>query len=169
MTPEIGIPVAGLALGLAGWGLWRTARTYLRFRGRRVVACPETGQPAAVELASWRTAVRAAFERPAPRLRACSRWPGRALCDQACLPRIAAAPEEFLVVTIVSRWYQGKTCVCCGKPLGRITPWAHRPCLLSPDREISEWKDIPAENIPRVLATHAPVCWTCLVAETHTL
>jgi hypothetical protein len=39
---------------------------------------------------------------------------------------------------------------------------------MGPDQRMLEWKEIQAENIPRTLATHAPVCRTCLVAETHT-
>lgn len=168
MTLIVGIPIALLALGLIGWGLWEGTRTYLRFRGTRVVACPETGQPAAVEVATWHIAVTATFGKPALRLRDCSRWRERAVCDQACRRRIEAAPEECLVLTILSKWYRDKTCVCCGRSLGQIAQWGHQPCLRSPDLRILEWKHIPAENIPRALATHEPVCWTCLVAETHT-
>jgi len=168
MTLVIGVSIALLALGLVGWGLWRAAHAYLKFRGKAVVACPETGQPAALELATWRIAVTAVFDRPRLQLRDCSRWRQRAPCDQACLRRVATAPEEFLVLTILSKWYRDKTCICCGRPLGQIVRWAHKPCLMSPDLQILEWKNIPAENIPPVLATHAPVCWICLVAETHT-
>ena len=167
MTTAIGVPIALVAVGLIGWGWWRAARTYLKFRGQRVVACPETGEAAAVELAAGRIALTAIFERPALEIRTCSRWRERAPCGGACLGRIAAAPGEFLVLTILSNWYRDKVCVCCGRSLGRITPWTHKPCLLSPDLQLFEWKDIPAESIPRVLGTHAPVCRTCLVAETH--
>jgi len=168
MTAIIDIPIGLLVLGLIGWSLWQVARTYRRFRGTRVVTCPENGQPAAVELATWHMAVTATFRGPTLRLRDCSRWRERAACDQACRRRIEAAPEEYLVLTILSKWYQDKTCTCCGRPLGEISQSMHRPCLMSPDMRISEWKDIPAESIPGTLATHAPVCWTCLVAETHT-
>jgi len=44
----------------------------------------------------------------------------------------------------------------------------HKPCLMSPDLRIFEWKDIQPEKIPRVLETHGPVCWNCFVAETRT-
>jgi hypothetical protein len=168
MTVTIDILIGLLALGLMGWSLWQVARTYLRFRGTRVVTCPETGQPAAVELATWHMAVTAAVKGATLRLRDCSRWRERAACDQACRRRIEAAPDECLVLTILSKWYQDKTCTCCGRPLGEIGQSMHRPCLMSPDMRIFEWKDIPAESIPGTLATHAPVCWTCLVAETHT-
>jgi len=165
MTLIIGILV--VVLGLVGWGCWRSARAYLKFRGKRVVTCPETEEPAAVELAKWRIALKAAFEQPDLRLHDCSRWREREPCGQACLAQIKAAPEESLVLTILSKWYEGKPCSCCGGPVGDIGRWQHKPCLISPDLRIFEWKDIPVEKIPLVLGSYAPVCWRCLVAETH--
>ncbi|MGA3316566.1 MAG: hypothetical protein ABSC64_09020 [Candidatus Korobacteraceae bacterium] len=156
-----------LVLGLVGWGCWRAGHAYLKFHGKRIVTCPETKQPAAVELATWQVAVTAPFRSPELRLRDCSRWRARAPCDQVCLAQIAASPEECLVLTILSKWYDGKACSCCGRPVGEIGRWQHMPCLMSPDLRLFEWKDIPSEEIPIVLGTHAPVCWRCLVAETH--
>ena len=51
----------------------------------------------------------------------------------------------------------------------QVIPWRHKPCVMSPELRLCEWKDIRAEDIPKVLATHTPVCWQCLVAETHTM
>lgn len=156
-----------LALGLVGWSFWRGAHAYLRFRGKRIVTCPETERAAAVKLATWHLALTAPFGGPELRLRDCSRWRERAPCEQACVTRIAASPEAGLVLTILSKWYKGKICTCCGTPVGPIGRGQHQPCLMSPEMRLFEWKDIPGENIPLVLATHAPVCWRCLVAETH--
>lgn len=165
MTLTISIVV--VVLGLVGWGSARGARAYLKFRGKRIVACPETEQPAAVELAAWHIGISSTLTEPNLRVRKCSRWRERAPCHGACLPRIEEAPEECLVLTILSKWYQGKPCSCCGGPVGQISLWHHKPCLISPDQRIFEWKEIPTENIPSVLGTCAPVCWKCLVAETH--
>jgi len=156
-----------LVLGFVSWGCWRAGHAYLKFRGKRIVTCPETKQPAAVELATWRVALTAPFRGPELRLRDCSRWRERAPCDQVCLAQVAASPEQCLVLTILCKWYEGKVCTCCGRPVGEIGRWQHKPCLLSPDLRLFEWKDIPSEEIPMVLGTHAPVCWRCLVAETH--
>jgi hypothetical protein len=168
MTPVIGIPLALVSLGLLGWAFWRAARSYWKLHGRRIVTCPETGLPAAVDLAMWRAAVTGVFKGSTLQLRDCSRWRERALCTQPCLRQIEAAPEEFLVLTILSKWYRGRTCTCCGRSVGRFTRWGHKPCLMTPDLRMLEWKDIRTEDIPRMLATHAPVCRTCLLAETHT-
>ena len=64
-------------------------------------------------------------------------------------------------------WYEDRSCTFCGRPLGRIDWSPHKPCLVSPERSLLEWKDIQPERIPLVLATHQPVCRTCFIAETH--
>jgi len=84
------------------------------------------------------------------------------------LRQLEHAPEDCLVRNIIEKWYQDKRCACCGAPLGEIRWTGHKPCLLSPELRLVQWSDLRAESIPGVLATHAPVCWTCNVAETHT-
>ncbi len=155
---------AGLALSSVG--VWRAARSWWKLHGKRIVACPESGQPAAVDLAMGRAALTGAFRRPSLQLRDCSRWPERGRCSQPCLRQIEAAPDDSLVLTIVSKWYGDKTCACCGRSFEGF-PWVHQPCVMSPGLHLVEWKDVPAEDVPRILATHLPVCWTCLIAETH--
>jgi len=77
------------------------ADTYRRFRGKRSVACPETKQPAEIELdaalIAARTAVGNRIERSDFKVLSCSRWPERHECDQACveqLTNISAAPAS---------------------------------------------------------------------------
>src|SRR5579864_6791150 len=48
---------------------------YRKFRGKRIVTCPETGTPATVELDGGHAALTAVFGEPSLRLKACSRWP----------------------------------------------------------------------------------------------
>ena len=89
-------------------------RRYIRLRGQRVITCPETGEPAGVELAAGRAAATALAGEPALRLRDCSRWPERAGCGQECLSQIEAAPEDCLVRSLLTKWYEGISCVDCG-------------------------------------------------------
>lgn len=166
MTLSVEIAAATLVVCLAGLELRRAGGWYFRFRGKRVTACPEPQQSAAVELAMWHVVLTALAGNPALRVRACSRWPGRLACDQACLKQIRAAPEEGMVRTILVRWYQDKTCVCCGAPLARLG-WPHKPGLMSPEMRMVEWREIRPETIPNVPATHEPVCRNCLIAEMH--
>jgi hypothetical protein len=53
------------------WGAWR------RWRGTRIVTCPETQRPAAVDLDLRFAMVGAIVGSPELRLRDCSRWPER--------------------------------------------------------------------------------------------
>jgi hypothetical protein len=53
---------------------------YLWLRGKRLVTCPETQKPAAVEVAAGEAAVGAFLTEPTLHLRECSRWPEREGC-----------------------------------------------------------------------------------------
>jgi len=156
-----------LALCLLVLYFQRAGGALMTYRGVRVVTCPGTGQPAAVELAAWRAAVRPVFGKPALRIHQCSGWPERGHCDQGCVREIAAAPADSLVPNILAMWYQDRACVCCGTPFRQIHIGSHQPGLMSPEKIMIEWKEIPPQNIPQVLAAAGPVCWTCLMAETH--
>jgi len=100
------------------------------------------------------------------RLQECSRWPEREDCGQECLKQIEADPQNCRVWNIVDKWYDGKKCVFCRKPIGPLHHLDHVPALLGPDFKTCEWKDVAPEDLPRVCSTHHPVCWNCHVAET---
>jgi hypothetical protein len=102
-------------------GLRRALRTYLKFRGKRLVSCPETHQPAAVRVATGKAAFKATLGDGQLRLSECSRWPEKEACGQECLAQIQDAPKACLVWTIINRWYQGQKCVYCHKPLEKST------------------------------------------------
>ena len=160
--------IGALALG-ATWAIARLAiafRVYLRLRGQRLVTCPETNETAAVRLAAGKAGLQATVHPPNLRLSECSRWPERQGCGQECLGQIESAPEECLVSTIVNGWYAGKSCVYCQKPFGEIRWHDHPPALMNGEKKTVEWNEIPPENLPGVLATHWPVCWSCYIAET---
>jgi hypothetical protein len=140
--------------------------TYLKLRGTRVVTCPETSEPVAVEVDATRATLTAVLGKPSFRLTDCSRWPERQNCGQECLSQIEAAPENCLARAILTKWYQEKTCVLCNKPLGEIDWLEHKPALMSPEQKTVEWHDVRAEKLPEVLSTHLPVCWNCHIAET---
>jgi hypothetical protein len=138
---------------------------YLEFRGKRVVTCPETKAPAAVEVDATQAAFTAVLGEPELRLKDCSRWPERQNCGQECLKQIEAAPAACLVRTMLAQWYEGKTCVYCGRPFGEINWLDHKPALMNPQRVTIEWPEIRPEEIPAALATHLPVCWNCHLTE----
>jgi hypothetical protein len=156
--------------GLLAFGvlflIWRAASVYFKFRGSRVVTCPKTAEAAGVEVNAKRAAISGAVGIPALQLNSCSRWPENQDCGQDCVAQIEASPEGCLVRTILTSWYEGKSCVYCGTLLGKIDWLKHKPALMSPDHITFEWKEIGAERVSEVLATHMPVCWSCHVTAT---
>jgi hypothetical protein len=95
--------VTSAAAAMAGYVLFSAALRWARFRGTRVVSCPETGKPAAVALASLSGALAAPFGATVPSLRACSRWPERAGCGQECLGEIEESPDGCLLRSLAER------------------------------------------------------------------
>lgn len=158
--------VVGVPLALVGLQrLWVTTRAYLKWRGRRVITCPETQGPAAVDVAARHAALAASLGKTRLELSHCSLWPEREGCGQACLAQIESAPEGCLARNILTRWYERKSCAFCRKAFGEIEWHDHKPALLGPDGITVEWSEIAAERIPEVLATHRPVCWNCHIVE----
>jgi len=155
-----------LAATVLAIGLGRALRTYLKFRGKRIVSCPETHEAAAVRIAAGDAALSATLGHEHLKLSACSRWPEKDACGQECLMQIEEAPKACLVSTIVNRWYEGKECAYCHKPFADLHWHDHPPALVSADRKTVQWSDIPAEKLQETMKTHLPVCWNCHVAET---
>lgn len=166
MATEIYISAAILVSSMVFLFVWIAARAYLRFRGTRLVTCPETRKAAAVEVDAKHAAFTAPFGKPNLQLIDCSRWPERQDCGQQCLVQIESAPKDCLVRTILTKWYTDKACIFCGKALDEINWVDYKPALMSPERVTLEWDEIPAEKVPEVLTTHMAVCWNCHIAET---
>jgi hypothetical protein len=119
--------------------------------GKRLITCPETHDTAAVDIDLFQ------------RMSDCSRWPERADCDRACFSQIHDAPHDCLVQKIVAEWYAGKRCAICERAIGPIVWHERPPALWAPDGTTREWTAVAAEELPRIFATHAPLCWTCHV------
>ena len=148
-----------LAMGVLFAGL------YVRYRGKRIVTCPETNAPVGAEINAALAAGTWMVTQPRFVVTACSRWPERAGCDQACAPQVEASPDETLVRSIVAKWYGEHTCVYCAQPIREIGGAAVAPALLGPDGALREWKDIAPEDLPPVLASSVAVCARCELAE----
>jgi len=162
------IVVAVLAGFLLGLFLQRAACAFFRFRGMRVVRCPENRQLNAVELSAWHAVLTAFGGGTLPHVRNCSRWPARGACDQACVKEIRSAPAATRVETILANWCRYNACFYCGAPLAHLHIGPHQPHLVDRDLRIFEWKEIPPQEIPLTLRRCEPVCENCVVAETHT-
>lgn len=147
------------------FGLFLIGREIVRYRGRRIITCPETNQPAAVHINMAKVAREAVLGKANLRLDQCTRWPERAHCGQDCLSQIKADPESCMVWNIVDEWYEGKSCAYCQKPFGEIHWHDRHPALLGPDRSIVQWNEVPPENLPHIFQNYLPVCWNCFIAE----
>ena len=154
-----------LVVSVAVW-LTDAARVLLRYRGKMLFTCPETGKSACVKVAAGQAARSSLVGRPKIHLSDCSRWPERQNCGQECLSQLGADPQNCLVWTKVRDWYRGRVCVYCHKPFHDLHWHDHRPALLGPDRKTAQWSDVPAEKLPEIFETCAPVCWSCHIAET---
>ena len=141
-------------------------RAWLRYRGKMVVTCPETAQPAAVDVDALHAAEwKAVMGREELRLSACSRWPERAGCGQDCLGQIEHSPESCLVKTIVTNWYDDRTCAYCKQAIGPIVWHERPPGALTNEGTTVLWKEVAAESLPKMFETSRPVCWKCHIVE----
>ncbi len=165
MSSIIILAFALVVVGIVLWFFKDSVAAFFKFRGTRVVTCPETNRPAAVTVDAVHAATTAPFDKPELRLNSCTRWPEHKNCGQECIHQIELAPEGCLARHMLTSWYEGKSCVVCGKAFHEIQWSDHKPGLMSPEHRITEWKDVPPETIPDVLASHSAVCWDCVIAE----
>jgi hypothetical protein len=157
--------ILGILLILAaGWLIGSAVTSWWKYRGERIVRCPENQRPAGVRVDAGHAGLTAIGKSPELRLNSCSRWPERAGCGQACLAQIEASPHDCLVRTILVKWYQGKSCVSCGRPFGDIEWTGAKPALRTEDQPLVEWSQVPAERLEETLATARPICFACYTA-----
>jgi hypothetical protein len=155
-----------LAVGLVVVVAPTAVDAWLKYRGRRVITCPETRAPAGVTVNAGRAVLSAVTGSAHLQLSDCTRWPEREHCGQECLAQVEEAPQDCLVRTVVANWYIGKSCALCGHMFGPIRWSEHQPALMTGDRRTKEWSELPADRLDEVFATHRPVCWDCHITET---
>jgi hypothetical protein len=154
----------GIVLCAAAY-LFRAGRVWHRLRSERLVTCPETGYPAAVRIDVPHAAMSDLVHgTPELRLAACSRWPQRGPCDEACM--CEAVDPHSTVASVAAQWFEGQTCVYCRKLVHDDVAAGHHVAVLGADGITHEWCEGPAAVLPDALRTGRPVCWNCHVAET---
>ena len=62
--------------------------TYRRYRGRKIVVCPETGQIAEIELNAKEATLLSALGNLWLRVKWCSLWPRQERCAEDCLTNL---------------------------------------------------------------------------------
>ena len=93
----LAVVVFAMVAAYLGYRLIHGIRVYFKFRGTRLVTCPETHEAAVVELAARSMGVQAVLDEPCLRLSECSRWPMREGCGQDCLRQIEARPSDLRI------------------------------------------------------------------------
>jgi hypothetical protein len=141
--------------------VWIAVRTGIRERGPRVITCPENGCRAEVEVASWKSGVAAALGERRHRLASCSRWPEKEGCDQACVEEIEETPGGCLVRSMVTDWYQCRTCTYCGHEIPEPRAGARMPGLRSAEGRTLAVAEVEPILLPDVLSTAQAVCANC--------
>ena len=158
--------VAVVVLAVAAITLGRSVRLWWTYRGARVITCPENLRPAGVFVDAAHVAARPFAKAPELQLSSCSRWPEHAGCGRECLQQIEASPQDCLVRTILDKWYAGKRCAICGRPIGDISIAGAQPAVLCADKVSVEWSQIPADRLPETLAAASPICFACHMGNT---
>ena len=162
MPVYLGVAIVVVAAAV----LVRLGRTWLKYRGKRVIQCPENLRPAGVVVNAAHAALTAFGKAPELRLSQCSRWPERVGCGQECLSQIKAAPEDCLVRNIVANWYRGKSCAACGQVFAEIDWAGSQPCLLTDSGTTLEWRRVPADRLEETLSSAKAICFACHTART---
>jgi hypothetical protein len=166
MNPTVDFLIVTLLIAVACWfGFRWLIRSFSKYRGTRIIACPETGRPAAIEVDELHASLTASVGLPDLRLQQCSRWPLKQECGQECLAGLDIAPEQCLVSGVLTRWYSGKKCVYCNRTFQELRWLDHQPALQNPARELVTWRQVHLQNLSEVLETHKPVCWNCYIAQ----
>jgi hypothetical protein len=91
----LAIVVLAIVAAYLGHRVIEGIRVYFRFRGARLVTCPETKEAAVVEVAARAMGMQAILGEPYLRVGECSRWPMRGGCGQDCLRQIEARPSQL--------------------------------------------------------------------------
>jgi hypothetical protein len=67
---------------------------------------------------------------------------------------------------LLKRFFDGKACAICKRPIAPVQRTGMKPGLLNPDsHETHSWDQIPNENLPAMLQNHLAVCFDCQLAQ----
>jgi len=78
----------------------------------------------------------------------------------------APAGHDHATTELLKRFFDGKECAICKRPIPPVHRMGLKPGLLNPaTHEAHSWDEIPNVNLSTALETHLPVCSACGVAE----
>jgi hypothetical protein len=77
-----------------------------------------------------------------------------------------AARHDHATIELLKRFFDGKKCAICKRPIPPVHRTALKPGLLNPQtHETHSWNEIPHVNLSTMLETELPLCASCQVAE----
>ena len=144
---------------LTGLPVVLSLQDYYKNRGRQSVTCPDSHQPADVEVdrkfAFW-TSLRGQEH---SRLQSCSRWPEKGDCGQECLAQIDPSPEN--IERLLTQWYEGKSCAICTRALTPADWRQSRLAVLDQNHKLIELREMTLDRFASMLEDMRPLCWKC--------
>jgi hypothetical protein len=164
MTLQVLVPLLLAAVLAVYIGI--AIRAAYRMRGKHVVICPETKEPAAVTVDIGHAATTAVWEKADVKLKTCSRWPERQDCDQPCVAQIEREPNETRPKVMASHVFEGKSCSICRRPIDAPNAATLQPGFMdASSHAVKAWDEIAAQDLPDVAAHQLPLCANCTLAE----
>jgi hypothetical protein len=86
--------------------------------------------------------------------------------DTGATPRAAFTRHDSATIESLKRFFDGKACAICTRPIPPVQRTGPKPGLLDPaTHETRSWDEIPDGNTSAVLETNLPICASCQVAE----
>jgi hypothetical protein len=164
MTLQVIVPLLVAAVLVFYLGI--ALRTWIRFRGSRIVICPDNALPASVVVDAGHAAATAVRETADVKLTACSRWPAKAGCDQACTVQIQAAPNQTWPRTMAVQFFKGKRCGICAREIDPPAPSTLPAGFMHPvSHQVQAWDEIEPALLPEAMALWKPLCPRCTLTE----
>jgi hypothetical protein len=82
-------------------------------------------------------------------------------------PAVAAtARHDHATTELLKRFFDGKACAICKRPIPPVHRTGLKPGLFDPTtHETHSWDEIPDANLSTMLETRLPLCPECRVAE----
>jgi hypothetical protein len=78
----------------------------------------------------------------------------------------AISPHDHATTELLKRFFDGKDCAICKRPIPPVHRTGLRPGLFNPaTHQTHPWDEIPNVNLSTVLENELPVCSACQVAE----
>ena len=78
----------------------------------------------------------------------------------------AVVAHDPATTEVLKRFFAGKPCAICKRPIPPVQRTGPKPGLLNPEtHQTQSWDRIPKEDLSAALETRLPLCSACVLAE----